>query len=97
MKSLQNKLNFKVDLIPSKDGSWGALKEDGSWTGMVGMVANGEADICGAALSFSSSRAQASIPFANIACLITLLCSLTNLVRFWIFPPPSSWIQLQDL
>ena len=95
MKSLQNKLNFKVDLIPSKDGSWGALKEDGSWTGMVGMVANGEADICGAALSFSSSRAQASILFVIIACLITVLFLLP--FRFWIFPPPSSWIQLQDL
>ena len=75
MKSLQYLLNFKVDLIPSTDGTWGAEKADGSWTGMVGMVISGEADICGAALSLSSARAKARLHYSkyiHFRCIFTL-------------------------
>ena len=32
-------------LVQSKDGQWGAIQPNNSWSGMVGMLASGEIDI----------------------------------------------------
>lgn len=55
---LESKLNFELVLLPSADSFWGSRDKAGNWNGMVGMVIDGKADMCGAALSFTTSRAE---------------------------------------
>ena len=31
-------MNFEIKLVPSVDGNWGSLNEDGKWNGMIGML-----------------------------------------------------------
>ena len=38
-------MNFTYTTTKPKDGSFGSLQEDGSWTGMVGNLKNHEVDI----------------------------------------------------
>ena len=42
---LQKVLNFSYTAYPSPDGQWGTLREDGSWTGVVGELQRKKADI----------------------------------------------------
>ena len=58
LQHLESKLNFNAALVPSVDGYWGSRDEASNWNGMVGMLINEEADMCGAALSFTGSRAE---------------------------------------
>ena len=41
----QEKLNFSYVLKTPEDGAWGAVNEDGSWSGMVGSLMNKECDV----------------------------------------------------
>ena len=43
--SLQEILNFTFTIEKPTDGEWGVLQKDGSWSGMVGMLANQEIDL----------------------------------------------------
>ena len=43
--ALQEVMNFTYVLKPPEDGEWGAVKDDNTWTGMVGMLAAKEIDI----------------------------------------------------
>ena len=38
-------MNFTYTLIKPPDGQWGAIQPDGSWNGMVKMLADQEIDI----------------------------------------------------
>ena len=38
-------MNFTYTLIKPPDGNWGAIQPDGSWDGMVKMLANQDIDI----------------------------------------------------
>ena len=42
----------------TKDGQWGGLK-DGKWTGMIGDIVNGRADIALASLDITQERSTA--------------------------------------
>ena len=33
-------ISHRYQIVPPPDGEWGARRQDGSWTGMVGMVRN---------------------------------------------------------
>ena len=44
MLLFQNLLNFTYILKKPLDGSWGALQEDGRWTGMIGELQRNEAN-----------------------------------------------------
>ena len=44
-KELQKITNFSYVMTPSVDGAWGSLKDDGTWSGMVGMILRDEVDI----------------------------------------------------
>ncbi len=56
---LASNVNLTAHFVPSSDGQWGVLTENGTWNGMVGMLARGEADLCTAALSVTLSRSTA--------------------------------------
>ena len=43
--NLQEVMNFTYTLIKPPDGQWGAIQSDGSWSGLVGLLASGEIDI----------------------------------------------------
>ncbi|XP_063862683.1 glutamate [NMDA] receptor subunit 1-like isoform X1 [Scylla paramamosain] len=50
--------NFTYRYVAPKDGQWGRLKKDGTWTGMIGMVAEEKADWAMSDITFSPEREQ---------------------------------------
>ncbi|KAG7162374.1 Glutamate receptor ionotropic, kainate 2-like 8, partial [Homarus americanus] len=58
LEILADTMNFTYRYIRPPDGSWGVKREDGSWTGMVGMVGRGEADIGLGPFGVSATRAE---------------------------------------
>jgi len=59
VRHLRNIFNFKLKMVRTKDGQFGALTANNSWTGMMGALVKGEADIGVTALSITMARAQA--------------------------------------
>ena len=56
--TLQSILNFTVDgMAKSPDGQWGALKSDGTWTGMVRELHDGRMDVALQGFVVSTARA----------------------------------------
>ncbi|PSN40731.1 Ionotropic receptor 132 [Blattella germanica] len=55
---LEHSLNFKTNFVMPGDGTFGSMMKNGSWTGMVGMVQNGFAEIGTAAFSMTTQRIQ---------------------------------------
>ena len=43
-KELSKLLNFSYTVIQPPDGQWGAMKSDGSWSGMIGQLETKEVD-----------------------------------------------------
>ncbi|XP_071526992.1 probable glutamate receptor [Panulirus ornatus] len=58
LEILSSTLNFTYTYIRPPDGSWGVKLEDGSWTGMVGMVGRDEAHIALGPFGVSATRAE---------------------------------------
>ena len=75
---LSANLNFTVQLTFPPDGQWGSINESGIWTGMVGELKRGKADISSGALSIITQRAQV-IDFTQPVLLDTI--TLTSQVR----------------
>ena len=44
-KELSDRLNFSYTVINPPDGEWGVLKEDGTWSGMVGQLETKKVDL----------------------------------------------------
>merc|ERR1719234_3105215 len=67
LKALSKKLGFYYTLSFVKDGRYGAFNESaGSWTGMIGAVVDGAADIAVMDISICSMREKAvdfTLPF----------------------------------
>ncbi|XP_035206048.1 probable glutamate receptor [Stegodyphus dumicola] len=59
LKTLSEVLGFGYEVILPPDGEWGRLKEDGNWTGLVGLVQRSEADMALCWLAFTEQRLQA--------------------------------------
>jgi len=60
--------NFTYELLTPVDGQYGALRSNGSWTGMIGDVVNGHADLIAAPLTITAARAAVvhfAEPFLN--------------------------------
>ena len=55
---LEDMLNFTLKLMPSSDGQWGAVDENGTWNGVIGMLNAGQADIAAACLSITEARGR---------------------------------------
>ncbi|GFX05720.1 glutamate receptor ionotropic, delta-2 [Trichonephila clavipes] len=51
-------LGFSYQLIITDDGEWGQMKDDGNWTGIIGLVHRNEADIAIGHLTMSPQRSS---------------------------------------
>ncbi|XP_045123554.1 glutamate receptor ionotropic, kainate 4-like [Portunus trituberculatus] len=56
---LQGRLNFTYEWKRSPDGEWGVVAPDGSWSGMIGQLVRGDADVIVGSVDFTSERARA--------------------------------------
>ncbi|XP_071042160.1 probable glutamate receptor [Parasteatoda tepidariorum] len=64
MSAMKTPFEIQVPL----DGQWGQQTDNGSWTGLMGMVQRGEADLAISQLSITEERSQAvnfSIPYTD--------------------------------
>ncbi|XP_063843812.1 probable glutamate receptor isoform X2 [Scylla paramamosain] len=51
--------NFTSTCFATKDGQWGGLRKDGTWTGMIGDIVSGRTDIALASLDITQERSKA--------------------------------------
>ncbi|XP_071535585.1 probable glutamate receptor [Panulirus ornatus] len=51
-------INFTYTYVRPSDGTWGTKKDDGSWSGMMGMVSREEVDVSVGPLTVSLLRAE---------------------------------------
>ncbi|GFY56164.1 acetoacetyl-CoA synthetase [Trichonephila inaurata madagascariensis] len=58
IRVLSEFLGFKYQLVITDDAEWGQLKDDGNWTGIIGLVHRNEADIAIAHLTMSPERSS---------------------------------------
>ncbi|GBO11280.1 hypothetical protein AVEN_16604-1 [Araneus ventricosus] len=68
LKCLAEKLKFQFHVLLPSDGEWGSF-ENGRWTGIIGMVNRGEADMGITYIGVTEARSQAvdfSFPYATI-------------------------------
>ena len=56
---LQQNYFISYTVVPSSDGLWGAMLENGSYNGLVGMLQRNEIDIGLASFIFTSLRFEA--------------------------------------
>ncbi|GIY63255.1 glutamate receptor ionotropic, delta-2 [Caerostris darwini] len=56
IKVLSKLLGFQYQIMIPEDGEWGQLKEDGNWTGIIGLVHSNKADIAIGHLTITPSR-----------------------------------------
>ncbi|KAI7789939.1 probable glutamate receptor [Triplophysa rosa] len=59
LSALSKKLDFKYSIQLVKDGRYGAMDDRGQWSGMIGEVIRGEADIAVAPLTVIAKREMA--------------------------------------
>lgn len=68
LQELSTMLGFKYELHVSYDGAYGVLKEDGQWSGMIGELIDGKADLAMADLTITEQRERAvdfTLPFMS--------------------------------
>ncbi|GFQ68143.1 lig_chan-Glu_bd domain-containing protein [Trichonephila clavata] len=58
LETLANALNFRYEIVSPDDGQWGTVKADGNWSGIIGMVAKGEADMGLSYLAITEGRSK---------------------------------------
>ncbi len=66
---LETRMNFTTTKVRSVDGHWGALKPDGTMSGLIGMLERREVDVACADLGVNSDRMNAAdilVPIAYI-------------------------------
>ncbi|PVD37584.1 hypothetical protein C0Q70_00180 [Pomacea canaliculata] len=56
IRELATVLKFRCEFVEPKDQEWGAPGKNGLWTGVIGMVLSGEADIGIGPISITSTR-----------------------------------------
>ncbi|XP_029684623.1 probable glutamate receptor [Takifugu rubripes] len=56
LSQLSQKIGFRYDLHLVKDGRYGAIDTSGKWTGMIGELVRGEADLAVAPLTVTAAR-----------------------------------------
>ncbi len=59
LHALAYAMNFTYDLAAPQDGQYGSLSDNGSWTGLVGMLYKGEVEVGVSVLSASKERTEA--------------------------------------
>ncbi|XP_035206049.1 probable glutamate receptor [Stegodyphus dumicola] len=59
VKTLSDALDFRYKLLDTPDREWGRMKEDGNWSGIIGMVQRREADIALGVFAVTDQRFEA--------------------------------------
>ncbi len=75
-------------MIHSKDKKWGGVNDDGTWNGLVGMLAYGEIDISTAGLSLFEERTAVvdfSIPLSEEAMTLIEAKNKQEATHFWVY------------
>ena len=57
-KWLANELEIEYEFLFPTVGTYGKVDENGTWTGTIGQLANGEADMTGIGIFITNARAQ---------------------------------------
>ncbi|ELT97865.1 hypothetical protein CAPTEDRAFT_204388 [Capitella teleta] len=55
---LSKHLDFRFRIMKPPDGQWGSPKGNGSWTGLIGLLQDNEADVAVSCLSITKARTQ---------------------------------------
>ena len=74
-------------MVETIDGGWGSLKDDGTWTGMIGMILRDEVDI---AISDFYVTAERSMVIDYSQKIVELMYVLSNSLQIqnlvYLFP-----------
>ena len=87
-------MNFTYTLILPPDGNWGAIQPDGSWNGMVKMLADQEIDIAPTDFTVTQER-SAVMTFANPITQIyhaLFIKNPTETFNYTAYTEPMHWI-----
>lgn len=93
ISELAKKLGFKYNIQLVKDSKYGRLSESGEWTGMIGEVVRGEADLAVAPLTLTAAREQAvemTTPFMQTGISFILKKALVSEESHFSFLSPFS-------
>ena len=97
LHDMARKCNFTLTFTPPPDGKWGALSGNGTWNGMVGMLADGLADIAAAQLSRTIERGWVisySITLKEEVATLATPFTSDQVPQFWIYIeilPTAAW------
>ncbi|GBL86639.1 hypothetical protein AVEN_194878-1 [Araneus ventricosus] len=85
---LSQVLQFRYELVSSPDRIWGNHLKNGNWTGLIGMVSRGEADLAIGFLSLTEDRLTAvdfTVPYS-----VNEICFATHIPRA--IPQPHAFL-----
>ncbi|XP_064603248.1 glutamate receptor U1-like [Liolophura sinensis] len=102
LEELKKSLNVDFDIDLVADGRYGSVTEEGNWTGMVGHLERGEADIAAAPLHLTSMRAKTieyTVPYmlAGPQILVKTPPGLTMSKFFMLLQPFSTTVWITAL
>jgi hypothetical protein len=81
-------LNFTTLTVTPKDGQYGSPTPAGGWTGVVGQLVDGEADLSIAGLTYTLCRVNAidfTIPYEFQESTLLGLATSNNAVNIWVY------------
>ncbi|GFR25322.1 uncharacterized protein TNCT_650841 [Trichonephila clavata] len=90
---LSKTLKFRYECVSSADGKWGSLSKFGNWTGLIGMVSGGQADMAIGFLAATKKR-QEVVDFSEPYSVIELSFAthlLQTLPRTNFYFHPFNW------
>ncbi|GBN04506.1 Glutamate receptor ionotropic, kainate 2 [Araneus ventricosus] len=93
IEELSKILNFKYEICLVHDEQFGKKKDNGEWTGVIGEVMKGKADMAVAGLSINSKRENAvdfTLPFMNTGISILYQKPTTKITTLFSFLSPFS-------
>ena len=97
LEELQNQMNFRIEHIPATVPHWGSKNEDGSWSGIVGMLVDKTIDISAIGLLMMPERRIAvDLCYPTFREENTLMTAITtkNKLNVWVFMeifPITAW------
>ncbi|GBO15232.1 Glutamate receptor ionotropic, delta-2, partial [Araneus ventricosus] len=59
LQSILTKMDMEYEIVVPEDRQWGLQQDNGSWTGLIGMIERGEADMACTFLAMTDQRMEA--------------------------------------
>ncbi|KAI8493781.1 hypothetical protein Bbelb_287020 [Branchiostoma belcheri] len=88
---LSENMRFEYEMYVVRDGTYGTLTENGTWTGLIGEVIEGRADVAFAPVTISSEREQVvdfTNPFMDLGAGLLLKKPITEGTNVFAFLEP---------